>query len=331
MNRGDYGKIPCIMGDYDTGIRGPLNPREWFAASDGHLYFVKADGVTVIDIYEKVLERHIKDGYHDTFEFKNGIHLKISQQVGQTSTDLCDTIIITKPTNGDKDWDLHINKKLSLGICEDGLICSNAAGTTGVIPYPLPLDKGGTNNISWVWGLPNGSSPSDWNGYLTVFDGNKIRSSPYYVAGVNANTNNNAAIAPSDWVWTLYNQLIRAINDLKNWVNNKKYAKQSDLDALKKRVDKLEKRIANLEAKNIPYFVVLNTDNTVDYERTIDEISIGGTSGYVATGFHLSKAFTRHQAEGPSGVTKTGNVWGSWCNCNSGLPNHPDIVTFDKA
>ena len=33
MNRGDYGKIPCIMGDYDTGIRGPLNPREWFAAS----------------------------------------------------------------------------------------------------------------------------------------------------------------------------------------------------------------------------------------------------------------------------------------------------------
>ena len=90
MHRGTYSKIPVIMGDYPMDISKNKIRRSWYSNDNGGLYYVKADGVTVIDVWRSIINKHEQEGNHERLWTESPINLRIQQKLGDTYNNITD-------------------------------------------------------------------------------------------------------------------------------------------------------------------------------------------------------------------------------------------------
>lgn len=79
MHRGTYGKIPVIMGDYDTELddnKSNRQPRSWYSNNEGRLFFIDLNG-DVIDVFSKIIKIHEESGHHERLDLTEGFKLKL--------------------------------------------------------------------------------------------------------------------------------------------------------------------------------------------------------------------------------------------------------------
>lgn len=79
MHRGTYGKIPVIMGDYDTELddnKSNRQPRSWYSNNEGRLFFIDLNG-DAIDVFSKIIKIHEESGHHERLDLDEGFKLKL--------------------------------------------------------------------------------------------------------------------------------------------------------------------------------------------------------------------------------------------------------------
>lgn len=256
MHRGTYSKIPVIMGDYPMDISKNKIRRSWYSNDNGGLYYVKADGITVIDVWRSIINKHEQEGNHERLWTESPINLRIQQKLGDTYKNITDISEIHGShenaygkKNGDtikESWDLIINQPLSLGLAGTGIL-SNNNYTPIVLTSSGVAINDGKNNPKIVDKLPisyGGTNVTSFNQYnsdiiqeryinVLVTNGEGIYKSKCCIQDAIYETTFTPeepdALPTTRYVRKLYDMLVSRITDLENTVSDldTKYASKA--------------------------------------------------------------------------------------------------------
>lgn len=253
MHSGSFAKIPVVMGEYTSELNDgkKKHPRSWFSNDMGRLYYVKADGVTVIDVWEAIIKEHQKDGSHEKLSSTEPFKLDL-QQYGDS---LLDNILEIYRTG--EQYSLNITQALSLGLDDNGVVINEKEdgqvhGYPRVIS-PLPVNLGGTgkntlNNSATTKFLTVSSDNVECNTYLPFYNPNtsdtKYQLVDYFtLCNIIKNINDRLAIIETnigdrgvrDNIYNEINNLYNKISDINRSLTS--YVTKASLDNTKKKIN----------------------------------------------------------------------------------------------
>lgn len=278
MNRGSYGKIPVVMGDYDTELGKEKIPRSWYANSQGELYFVAADGVNVINVWKSIINEHEKEGDHDRFYTKAPINLTLMQEFKGNDGKLVRNKLGSVEIHGTHEaaygysgWnqavtnELVLSGSLPLGLSRKGVVLNGDEGTC--IEDPLTVEHGGTGSQ----GTFNDGEFISYNA-----SGKKFQSTSYFPYKANTPTD-KSSYALIDY--STYNSGITALQNTNTDLSTKVNTLESKITTLENLINDpnkgLTKGLTTLNSKveavtataDNAYGIAKNVNNDLHYTK----------------------------------------------------------------